>query len=100
MSGAQARSRSVTLASLAASSSSGMAGRSRGPPGVTGPRPPPPLVLGKPRPPRLPRLLRRVHRDPALRLHHHAGGIADGLAGVPADAGLPALAAGCLSPAG
>ena len=62
------------------------------------PEPPPP-VLGEHRPPRLPRLLRRVHQNPALRLHHHTRGIADGLAGVPAHAGRAAPATGLLAPA-
>ena len=62
------------------------------------PEPPPP-VLGERRPPRLPRLLRRVHQNPALRLHHHTSGIADGLAGVPVHAGRAAPAAGRLAPA-
>ena len=53
---------------------------------------PPPPVLGEHRPSRLPRVLRRVHRDPALHLHHHTGGITDGLAGIPADTGLAAPA--------
>ena len=89
MSGAPVRSRSVTFSSLAASSASVMACRYRRRP-----------FLGEHRPPWLPRLPRRVHRDPALHLRHHTGGIADGLAGVPADAGQAAPAAGRLAPPG
>ena len=61
------------------------------------PEPPPP-VLGERRPPRLPRLLRRVHQNPALRLHHHTSGIAGGLASVPGHAGRAACRRGTPSP--
>ena len=61
---------------------------------------PAPAVLGEHRPPRLPVPLRRVHRDPALHLHHHTPTTADGLTGIPAQAGRPSRRPWVASPRG
>jgi hypothetical protein len=50
-------------------------------------------VLGEYRPPRIPGRLRRVHRDPELKLKHHTSRTANRFPGVPPrQAGRPALA--------
>ena len=71
--GASAVSRSVTFSSLAASRSSDAASHCR--------RTPFSYQTARHRPPAT---LRRVHRHPALQLHHHTAVAAGGRAGIPA----------------